>query len=404
MSGIGHKSILLTSPDGDQSPLHHSHGDRELSPTTSSGIAATDRPTECENQSRHAAAVAGSAAGSTGVQFDADQLERGRSRTKFLRQNSNNGVLRSVSRSRSRSCASVRIKDEEFLKWTVLRRDPSMRLKLVSKNARKNKAGSREANEESEDSNEDDEDEDEDEDEDSLGVENDDDDCSDEEQVLDVENDYDIDKEFHYDLGMKVLPNFVISLNEVLESSKAWIRKYDASIAGKETEGVTTETLSQDYIKSMQVLTKGKGASDEDSHSYILFADLSSESQYALTYVMGSVIGNGDTLYLLNCDNSRYGDEAKIKIQSNVIKLRSSVMHMFDCVSAVIDDLDVVVLSLQHPYPKHLLTEMIFGLKPVALCCSLSMILSTLQNFVCSVPTLVIRKKLKRSKKKGISE
>ncbi|CDH17441.1 uncharacterized protein ZBAI_09229 [Zygosaccharomyces bailii ISA1307] len=92
------------------------------------------------------------------------------------------------------------------------------------------------------------------------------------------------------------------------------------------------------------------------------------------------------------------------RLLRNVAALRQQVLHKLDCAAAALVDLDVVILSLPHPYPKHLLSEMIYALKPITLCCSLSLVLTTLQNFVCSVPTLVIRKKLKRSRKKGISD
>ncbi|CCE90339.1 Imp21p TDEL_0B02100 [Torulaspora delbrueckii] len=340
MNKPGYRGILLTGTDGSQSPLNVNDNE-----------------------------PAG------GVQFDSEQLERGRSRTKIR----NNGSSQlSASSSRSRSRASSRIRDEEFLKWTVLRRDPSMRLQLNQKDDKK----SRDEQSDDEDSEE-------------LDLE---DDVSDEEQVTDVDNDFDIDEEFHYDLGMKVLPNFVQSLNDVLDSSKQWIREFRANTQEPE---IPLATLAGGYKRAMLPLSKGKGSTTD--RSYILCSDLTSESQYALTYVMGALVSNGDTLYVVHWDNQSSSD-ADAKLQKNILTIRENVEHMFDSIGAVIEDFDVVVLSLQHPFPKQLLTEMIHGLQPVALCCSLSMILSTLQNYVCSVPTLVIRKKLKRAKKKGISE
>lgn len=373
MSTPGHKSILLTTPHGVQSQLHHEQNKDEQQGRS---LKST------ENQSNG------------GVQFDSEQLKRGRSRTKMRNGSSATSYL-SLSRSRSGSRASSRIRQEEFLKWTVLRRDPSMRLKLSDTKA---KVDQHEADvSDSGDSDASDDDHDTEEEEDSTYQ----DDVSDEEQVTDADNDIEIDAEFHYDLGMKVLPNFVVSLNDVLDSNKQWVQKYEESIKGHENDGVQTATLLGGYTKSMQKLTKGKGSTND--RSYILCADLTTESQYALTYVMGSVVCNGDTLYIIHWDNQTHYD-VESKLLDNVARIRKHVMHMFDCVSAVIDDLDVIILSLQHPYPKHLLNEMIYGLKPVALCCSLSMILTSLQNFVCSVPTLIIRKKLKRIKKKGINE
>lgn len=341
MNKAGYKGILLTGTDGTVSKLKHN-----------------------ENE------PAG------GVQFDSEQLERGRSRTKMR---NNGGSQLSASSSRSRSRASSHIRDEEFLKWTVLRRDPSMRLEMDQNNDEQRKKGETSDDDDSEE----------------LDL---DDDVSDEEQVTDVDNDFDIDEEFHYDLGMKVLPNFVMSLNDVLESGKQWIRQFRADT---EEPDIQLATLVGGYKRALLPLTKGKGSTT--SRSFILCSDLTSESQYALTYVMGSLISNGDTLYVIHWDNQP-SDDPESKLRSNVLNIRLNVEHMFDCIGAVIEDLDVVVLSLQHPYPKQLLTELIHGLQPVTMCCSLSMILSTLQNFVCSIPTLVIRKKLKRAKRKGISE
>ncbi|QLL34838.1 hypothetical protein HG536_0H02130 [Torulaspora globosa] len=352
MSLPGHKSILLTGTDGTQTRLN------------SGGVAKSE------------GSATGTGQGSGGVQFDSEQLARGRSRTKMR---NGPGLNASTSRSRSRSRVSSIIAEEEFLKWTVLRRDPSMRLQPSQEDASTSELGSDASDEE----------------------DSGDEELSDEEQVTDVDNDVDIDEEFDYDQGMKVLPNFVVSLNEVLESSRPWIRQYVAANQGRETEGVQETSLAGGYRRAIELVSKGKGSTT--TRSYILCADLTSESNYALTYVMGSLIGNGDTLYIVHWDNQHLSSAATA-LSENVASIKKHVMYMFDCVGAVIEDLDVVVLSLQHPFPKQLLTEMIYALQPIALCCSLSMILSSLQNFVCSVPTLVIRKKLKRSKKKGISE
>ncbi|CCD25342.1 Imp21p NDAI_0F00230 [Naumovozyma dairenensis CBS 421] len=464
--GINKRSILLTTPEGSETKLmkdaknddtiidspttstsdlqpppsiNISHIDStadqmaNLSPKTSLTVTA-DSPVSVT------AANIGMTTPTTAVQFDAEEIERGRSRIKNStthanvntnanpNNNTNNNMERSnrriggslsTSRSRSRSRASSRIREEEFLKWTVLRQDPSMRLQNLNENiAKYNKKKKKnelkeqknlkkkrsetddeqteEEEEEEEDvtdtdSDEDDEDDDEDES----------DEESDEEQVSDIENDVEIDEAFNYDLGMKVLPNFCSSINDILDTAKPWIAKYEESIKGKENEGVNFTTLDGGYIRAMQLLTKGKGASmDFDpmkpaGRCYILYTDLSSESTYALTYMMGAVLNNGDTLYIVHWESSKVANEKLM--QENVGRVRKHVMHMFDCVSAVIDDLDVIILSLTHPYPKHLLNEMIHGLKPVSIACSLTIILSTLQNFVCSVPTLVIRKKLKRS-------
>ncbi|CAG60019.1 uncharacterized protein GVI51_H06545 [Nakaseomyces glabratus] len=329
----------------------------------------------------------GSERGPTEIQFDSE-IGRGRSRDK---RTGGNGAGR-LSLSRSRSRASSRVREEEFLKWTVLRRDPSMRLTTLKKNK---KSGSGTGGDDDDDDDEDDDDEDDDDEEE-----------SDEERVSDIENDAEIDEEFHFDLGTKVLPNFSTSINDVLENSKPWIQKYLSTLdMEKERAGVNFETLEGGYSRALELVRKGKGAEahPETSKNYILCTDLSSESTYALTYVMGSLVSNGDTLYIVHWDGDST-TSTKDSFIDNALRVKKHVRHLMDCVSVIVDDLDVVIISLTHPYPKHLLNEMIHGLKPVTLACSLSLILSSLQNFVCSVPTLVIRKKLKRSRKKGISE
>lgn len=339
------RSILLTLPDGTQNNLTDGHGRRH-----SSSEAA-------------------------GVQFDSEQLERGRSRVKASRD------IKSNSGSRSRSRHPSRLRGEEFLKWTVLKRDPSTRLR-----------------ERSHDDNIDDDNADNEEDE-SDDDQDDDGQVSDEEQVSDVDNDFEIDEQMHCDMGTRVLPNYVVPINEVLFSTKPWISTYESE--QETTQDVSFTKLPGGYSRCCRILSKGLGATT--SRSFVLCTDLTTESHYALAYVIGALASNGDTLYIVHW-NGKQLDNDKESLEHSIKSLKQHVLHNLDCASANLEDLDVVLLSLTHPYPKHLLNEMIYALKPVALCCSLSLVLTTLQNFVCSVPTLVIRKKLKRSRRKGISD
>ncbi|AQZ13962.1 IMP2' (YIL154C) [Zygosaccharomyces parabailii] len=342
------QSILLTLPDGTQNPLQE--------PTR----RVASNPTEA------------------GVQFDADELERGRSRVKATRRLSND---KSNSTSRSTSRAASRVRSEEFLKWTVLRRDPSMRLH------RETHGSGDESSTDSEDS--------------SLMEE-----VSDEEQVSDVENDHEIDEQMQYDMGSRVLPNYVMSISEVLDTSKRWISDNELREAhdqdGHQPPSADYTSLPGGYSRAVQLLSKGRGATTQ--RNYILCTDLTTEANYALAYVIGALVSSGDTLYLVHWDGKSNVGSSRERLLRNVAALRQQVLHKLDCAAAALVDLDVVILSLTHPYPKHLLSEMIYALKPITLCCSLSLVLTTLQNFVCSVPTLVIRKKLKRSRKKGISD
>lgn len=430
-----HKSILLTNPDGFQSHLFEPSTSHTNDVANIEHVVPADEPEPISPETQRGGSVDGT--GGMGVQFDSEQLKRGRSRimkrdiavrndSSGSRSNSKSvgSMSRSRSRSRSMSRSRSRIREEEFLKWTVLRQDPSMRLYNVKhKNIKKKNVVDKKVTEEdeeeeegeghSEDSEEDDEDEDDEEEEE-----------SDEEQVSDIEDDAEIDSKFDYDPGMKVLPNFVVSINDVLESKKPWIAKFvrdggDAKIE----EGIKFDKMDEGYVRGLKLLTKrldiegpvadtiqsttiegdAKNNTESNGNCYILYVDMSSESMYALTYLMGTIVNNGDMLYIVHWESSGKNVSEDI-IRQNIFKLGEHCYHLFDCISGVVDTLDVIILSLTHPYPKHLLNEMISTLKPQTLCCSLSMILSGLQNFVCGVPTLVIRKKLKRTKKKGIME
>ncbi|CCF57865.1 hypothetical protein KAFR_0D02180 [Kazachstania africana CBS 2517] len=380
------KSILLTTPDGTQAPLHavESRTTKDSSPSPKDESILHKNATE--------------------VQFN---IDRGRSRLKKQRSNASTSQSFSRSRSRSKSFSrnSSKVREEEFLKWTVLRQDPSMRLFNANEKLKK-KEGTYDSDEiyssESVEDEDKGDDEDEDEDEESEDFEEEE---SDEEQVSDIDNEVEIDEKLDFDLGMKVLPNFCVSINEVLESRKPWVQQYEKEIESVLPDETTKlDEIEDGYIRAIDLVTKGEGSSKNgDGQSYILFMDLSSESIYALTYVMGCVINNGDTLYIVNWESTlKHIDETII--YNNLKRVKKMTLHLFDCISGVIDNLDVIIVSLTHPYPKHLLSEMIYGLKPMALCCSLSIMLSTLQNFVCSVPTLVVRRKLKRSKRRGLTD
>ncbi|KAK5961754.1 Imp21p PWA37_001127 [Arxiozyma heterogenica] len=494
-----HRPILLTSPEGTNSIInnstslsvedsHNNHNSLHDDPPSpqSTDLHYLDTPLNNHNSS-------------PGVQFDAEQLQRGRSRIKKRNDNvsrsrdlvDTNGNPVNIassslhvaginnanssqsshrgsrsgsrsfsrSRSRSRSRTASRIRDEEFLKWTVLRQDPSMRLhnykikysnsgKSASSKKKKNKNNNEnededkeedtdeeeafEDTEDSEDTGDDTEDEEEDEEEEEEDDDDTDEEESDEEQVSDIENDNSINEQFNYDLGTKVLPNFCSSINDVLESSKPWIDKYETENPSNNDPNINISSLEGGYLRGILTLNK-RGPLNSNNNatttattttaeakttnyntetieneninedSYILYVDLTSESIYAITYVMGTLVKNGDTVYIVHWHSDGRDDFVKKEsIVNNIIKLRNHVLHLFDCISATVDNLDVIILSLTHPYPKHLLNEMINGLQPLALCCSLSMTLSGLQNFICSVPTFIIRKKLKRTKKKGI--
>lgn len=59
---------------------------------------------------------------------------------------------------------------------------------------------------------------------------------------------------------MKVLPNFCTSINDVLDSAKPWIAKYEISIRGHENDGVSLERLAGGYVQGHAAAHQGAGA------------------------------------------------------------------------------------------------------------------------------------------------
>ncbi|SCU77451.1 LADA_0A00518g1_1 [Lachancea dasiensis] len=289
--------------------------------------------------------------------------ERGRTREK------RGPSSASGSRNGSRTMSRMRGDMDEYLKWTVLHHDPSERLTLGER-------GHAEGSDDEED-------------------------VSDEEQVSDVDNELDIDTALGYDLGARVLPNFVSSLWEVLQGEKMWTSQYQQRQDGKAAPAAVHE-LSGGYARAMEVVhgAKSDSPSVEQGSSYILYLDLTTESFYALLYVFGAVLSSKDTLYVVHV-SARVPNDV---LQSNVSRLKAQTAYLLDASAAILDSISVVLLSVSHPYPKHLLNEMVLAVEPLALCVPLSLVLSSLQNYVCPIPTVVIRRKLKRVKKKGISE
>ncbi|SCV06222.1 LANO_0H24784g1_1 [Lachancea nothofagi CBS 11611] len=289
--------------------------------------------------------------------------ERGRTREK--KGSSSSGI----SQNRSRTSSRLRGDMGEYFKWTVLRHDPSERLEIDD----------REGSEESDNE----------------------EDVSDEEQVSDVENELDIDAALGYDLGARVLPNFVTSLWDVLQAEKQWVANYHQELA-KNAASIQVEEISGGYARAIEVLhgPKSEKSNLEKGSSYVLYLDLTTESFYALLYVFGAVLNPNDTLYVLHVSPKVSLD----KLQSNVSQLKAQSAYLLDASAAILDSINVVVISASHPYPKHLLNEMVLAIEPMTLCVPLSLVLSSLHNYVCPIPTIVIRRKLKRSKKKGINE
>ncbi|CAH02605.1 Imp21p [Kluyveromyces lactis] len=321
--------------------------------------------------------------------------QRGRSRSKTR----DTGI--SSSRSISRSASRVSIKDQAYLKWTILNKDPSERLHLKAKkgNTRDSVSPGQE--------NGGDEDEDEDEEE-FIEDREDDGEVSEEEQVSDVENEIEIDEHIDYDLGCKVLPNFVTPITQVLDSMKPWLAKNAEIKTEADKRDIKLEEIQHGIHRAVYHMSKGDNitaATSEKGHSFVVYLDQMDESFaekiYALVYSFGSVFTNGDTLYIINqCDD----DTNDMLFQMN--RICDHIDYLFECTNGVgtLDKIDVLICSMYHPYPKQLLTEMAHSLQPSSIIIPLQTVLASLQNFITSVPMLVIRKKLKRSKRRGIAD
>ncbi|KAH3898965.1 uncharacterized protein SCODWIG_03196 [Saccharomycodes ludwigii] len=280
---------------------------------------------------------------------------------------------RSRSISRSRSLSSIF--NQQSLKWTIIRRNPAERLNtedIAASNT--NNIGSSSS--------------------DLL------DDESDEEQVSDVENEADIDAKLTYEMGSQVLPNFEMNLNRIVENSKPWVEAYKAEHKNV-AELIDTQELQGGCNRASVVIGGNALDSPENTSgkSYIVFHDLTQECQYALTYTFGAVLNKNDTVYILHTESSGSGS----KLQENVLKIFYHVKFLFDNFHTLEEkDIQVAIVSVAHPYPKHLLNTMVYSLSPTLIIVSLSVILGTLSNYISTVPMLVVRRKLKKVKKLGL--
>ncbi|SCV02571.1 LAMI_0H00694g1_1 [Lachancea mirantina] len=299
--------------------------------------------------------------------------ERGRTREKrstaggvYSRSGSGN-----TSRGSSRASSRIKVESDAHLKWTLLRRDPSERLQGDDDDK------SQEEGEE----------------------------ASDEELVSDVENDADIDETLDYDLGSRVLPNYTVNLFSLVSSRPAWLAAYNKEQAPDKHE-VRVDDMGSGYLRAADIFHSQKSDDTEDSSKrdsgsrYIAFVDLTTESMYSVGYVVGSVLSSNDTLYVLHHSGTGTADQ----LRANVGQLRANVAFALDAAAASLENIKVVILSVTHPYSKHLLNELILAIEPISLCVPLSLVLSKLQSYVCPVPTLVIRRKLRRSKRRGITD
>ncbi|AAS53665.1 AFR294Wp [Eremothecium gossypii ATCC 10895] len=291
------------------------------------------------------------------IKIEEPPEQRGRTRNK----QSGAAFSSSRSRTKSRSRSRVSVTDQEFLRWTILRADPSERLHLGA-----------------------------------VEDEEDDDELSDEEQLSDVENDYDVDAELDYDLGARVLPNFAASIQQVLDVQPTWLARYRAS---QPAGAARVDVLQDTCTRAVRHFARHSGAPGPAGKTFLAYLEdlnvSAAEKLYALTYTFGAVLANHDTLYIfVLCD--------AVDVESHLNRVAEQVAFLLDCSAAALDDLDVVVLALQHAYPRHLLTETIHAFRPAGLIVPLQIATRSLAGYVSSVPTLIVRKKLKRARRRGI--
>ena len=222
-----------------------------------------------------------------------------------------------------------------------------------------------------------------------------------------MENEIKIDEHLDYDLGSKVLPNFVSSISQVLDSMKPWLAKKSSTNPDARAD-IQLDEIQEGIHRAVHYMSKDRAntsATSSTQHTYVLYLDQMDDSfaekMYSLVYTFGSILTNGDTLYIINqCDD----DKKDMLHQLN--RICDHIEYLFECTNGVgtLDKVDVVICSMYHPYPKQLLTEMAYSLQPTSIIIPLQTVVSSLQNFITSVPMLVIRKKLKRARRKGIAD
>ncbi|AET39095.1 Imp21p Ecym_4011 [Eremothecium cymbalariae DBVPG len=343
------------------------------------------------------------------IKIEEPPEQRGRSRNK--QSDATSSFSTSRSRTKLRSLSRVSIAEHELLRWTILRHDPSERLHRDSHAGTAARfgdispqtttvvpAGA------------------------AAGIAEDIEDVlSDEEQISDVENDYEVDAALDYDLGARVLPNFATSIQQTLDSQATWLAAYRRDIDPQQEKKKVQVDVLENCKRAIQHIAKRAlspapaGAAGQAGHAplagsaaahecpqkkaFLLYLeDLNtshSEKLYALTYTFGAVLANRDTLYIVvQCDAA--------DVEAHLVKVREQVAFLLDATSAALDHLDIIILTLHHPYPRHLLTEISEAFQPSALIIPLQIATGSLAGYVSFVPTLVVRKKLKRSRRKGI--
>lgn len=309
------------------------------------------------------------------IKIEEPTEQRGR-----LRNKNNDSLTYSCNRSKtkSRSISCARVIDQECLKWTILNRDPSERLHKQAPIIGGNSQVS----------------DDENDDEEEL--------ISDEEVISDVDNNYDLDAELDYNLGARVLPNFASSIQQVVDSQPTWLAAHRAdplAPRAKPDISVVNDSCKRAiaHIAHHSSSLSG-GVSPKTFLCYLEDLNSSSaEKLYALTYTFGAVLASNDTFYIIiQCDAN--------DVEAHLERVYEQVYFLLDCTSASLDHLDIVIVALHHQYPRHFLTEMIEAFQPAGLIVPLQIATDSLNNYVTFVPTLVVRKKLKRTKRRGICD
>lgn len=236
----------------------------------------------------------------------------------------------------------------------------------------------------------------------------------------------------------------LISADSNNEYTNSVEEKMDKEIAQELNSKVVKSDIESDALHQRAVRTLVRGdffeilkKTKEQPKTFLLCMDFSPESIYALEWAVGTILVDGSVLYIVNvfedtefASASLNGDLSKTK---NTIATASSSLTLFSpkstdregirkesveyMTNAVLDKLSltklqvhVVIESIHHPIPRHLILEVIDHLTPNLVVVGSKgrsslkgVLLGSLSNYIVtksSVPVMVVRSKLKRNAKK----
>ncbi|KAH3675012.1 hypothetical protein WICMUC_002844 [Wickerhamomyces mucosus] len=201
-------------------------------------------------------------------------------------------------------------------------------------------------------------------------------------------------------------------------------------------ENIIESEIDQDshIIRATKTITlgnfldKNRDKSFKDVSKYLLVLDTSDISIDALHYTLGSVVGDGDVLYIINCEQpveNEGGDEVVSNPKNQLPHYRRIVENFTSSVKKNMTyyhdpdfSLHVVIQSLKQKYPIHFLNQLIKHLDFKLFITPIKMLLKDksvkrssfgtlytntnekplLANYMPSIPLLVVRRKRKQKK------